>query len=85
MLPDKSYYEDEGAKKDDGSAGKAFKKPFKNWATNEKTAIVKEALNLMKLAKYAQSNEEASEIKNLHHLRRQKTSMHTRMPLSFTI
>ena len=49
---------------------KAFKEAFQKLGYSEKESkkIVKEALEFDgELAKYAQSNEEASEIKNLHH------------------
>ena len=71
MLPDKSYYEDEGAKKRMmDPLEKAFKEAFQKLGYSEKDSekIVKEALEFDgELAKYAQSNEETSEIKNLHH------------------
>ncbi len=71
MLPDKSYYEDEGTKKRMmDPLEKAFKEALKKLGYSEKESekIVKEALEFDgELAKYAQSNEETSEIKNLHH------------------
>ncbi len=70
MLPDKSYYEDEAAKKRMmDPLEKAFKEAMQSWATvKKKRKDCQRSLRIDgELAKYAQSNEETSEIKNLHH------------------
>ncbi len=86
MLPDKSYYEDEGAKKRMMDPAGKTKEAFKSWATvKRQRKIVKEALEFDgELAKYAQSNEEASKLKS-HHPKTAEDINASLDTLSFTI